>query len=116
MPSIAMLIGFIPPPVFLIVPNGHYNRNVRFSIYQAEAGSILSVTSGFIARAGFTHSLSPASKGLRPLPCAPRRIADLTLAAMDRDLIGDSFQVRAVKKPGAATREAVHRISRVQRS
>jgi DNA repair photolyase len=33
---------------------------VRFEIYRAEAASILSPTSGFIAQAGFTHSLSPA--------------------------------------------------------
>jgi DNA repair photolyase len=33
---------------------------VRFQILQAEAKSILSETSGFIAQAGFTHSLSPA--------------------------------------------------------
>lgn len=31
-----------------------------FQIYRAEARSILSATSGFIAQAGFTHSLSPA--------------------------------------------------------
>jgi len=35
-------------------------RIVRFAIYQAEAASILSPTTGFIAQAGFTHSLSPA--------------------------------------------------------
>jgi DNA repair photolyase len=33
---------------------------VRFEIYRAQAASILSATSGFIAEAGFTHSLSPA--------------------------------------------------------
>ena len=33
---------------------------VRFEIYDAEAASVLSLTSGFIAQAGFTHSLSPA--------------------------------------------------------
>jgi DNA repair photolyase len=33
---------------------------VRFEIYHAEAASILSPTSGFIAQAGFTHSLTPA--------------------------------------------------------
>jgi DNA repair photolyase len=33
---------------------------VRFEIHRAEARSILSATSGFIAQAGFTHSLSPA--------------------------------------------------------
>ncbi len=32
----------------------------RFQIYEAEARSILSGTSGFIAQAGFTHSLTPA--------------------------------------------------------
>ena len=31
-----------------------------FPIYHAEARSILTTTSGFIAEAGFTHSLSPA--------------------------------------------------------
>ena len=33
---------------------------MRFHILQAESKSILSQTSGFIAQAGFTHSLSPA--------------------------------------------------------
>jgi DNA repair photolyase len=37
-----------------------YNKTVRFEIYRAEAASILSPTSGFIAQAGFTHSLTPA--------------------------------------------------------
>ena len=31
-----------------------------FQIFQAEAASILSTTTGFIAQAGFTHSLTPA--------------------------------------------------------
>jgi len=35
-------------------------ESVRFEIYRAEAAGILSPTSGFIAQAGFTHSLSPA--------------------------------------------------------
>ena len=34
--------------------------SVRFEIYRAESASILSATSGYIAQAGFTHSLSPA--------------------------------------------------------
>jgi len=33
---------------------------VRFAIHRAESAGILSATTGFIARAGFTHSLSPA--------------------------------------------------------
>ncbi len=33
---------------------------VRFEIYRAESAGILSATSGFIAQAGFTHSLTPA--------------------------------------------------------
>jgi len=33
---------------------------VTFSVYHAEARGILTKTSGFIAQAGFTHSLSPA--------------------------------------------------------
>jgi DNA repair photolyase len=37
-----------------------YNKDVRFQIHRAEASSILSPTSGFIALAGFTHSLTPA--------------------------------------------------------
>jgi DNA repair photolyase len=32
----------------------------RFQVFEAEAKSILSPTSGFIAEAGFTHSLTPA--------------------------------------------------------
>lgn len=34
--------------------------NVAFAIFHADAKSILSETSGFIAQAGFTHSLTPA--------------------------------------------------------
>jgi DNA repair photolyase len=37
-----------------------YNKNVPFAVYRAPTKSILSATSGFIAEAGFTHSLSPA--------------------------------------------------------
>src|SRR5712692_11487917 len=37
-----------------------YNERVPFQIHRAEARSILSATSGFIAEAGFTHSLTPA--------------------------------------------------------
>jgi len=33
---------------------------VRFEIYRAESAGILSATSGYIAQAGFTHSLTPA--------------------------------------------------------
>lgn len=38
------------------------NRGVaeRFHIFESESRSILSATSGFIAQAGFTHSLTPA--------------------------------------------------------
>jgi DNA repair photolyase len=35
-------------------------RSVPFQIYRAEARSVLTATCGFIAEAGFTHSLSPA--------------------------------------------------------
>lgn len=37
-----------------------YNNHVPLAIHQSEARSILSHTSGFIAEAGFTHSLTPA--------------------------------------------------------
>src|SRR5712692_4825619 len=37
-----------------------YNERMSFQIHRAEARSILTATSGFIAEAGFTHSLSPA--------------------------------------------------------
>ena len=37
-----------------------YDGGVAFEIYGTQASSILSVTTGFIAQAGFTHSLSPA--------------------------------------------------------
>lgn len=40
--------------------SGRYNESVAFQIHHAEARSILTPTSGFIAQAGFTHSLSPA--------------------------------------------------------
>ena len=41
------------------VPAPHHHA-CRFHIYEAESRTILSPTSGFIAQAGFTHSLSPA--------------------------------------------------------
>src|SRR6202048_5220198 len=34
--------------------------SMPFHVFEAEAKSILSATSGFIAEAGFTHSLTPA--------------------------------------------------------
>src|SRR2546426_2927488 len=37
-----------------------YNSCVAFAIFHADAKSILSETCGFIAQAGFTHSLTPA--------------------------------------------------------
>src|SRR6266567_313558 len=42
------------------VKPARYNGRVAFAIFHADAKSILSETSGFIAQAGFTHSLSPA--------------------------------------------------------
>src|ERR1700751_906196 len=34
--------------------------SMPFHVFEAEARSVLSATSGFIAEAGFTHSLTPA--------------------------------------------------------
>ena len=48
------------------------------------------------------------------LPCDPEALVDLALDATDRDIIGDPFHVRAVKKCGATTRDAGVRISRAQ--
>ena len=48
------------------------------------------------------------------LPCNPEMLVDLALEATDRDIIGDPFHVRAVKKCGATTRDAAARISRVR--
>lgn len=42
------------------VKPARYNGLVAFAIFHADAKSILSETSGFIAQAGFTHSLTPA--------------------------------------------------------
>ena len=42
------------------VKPARYNGLVAFAIFHAGAKSILSATSGFIAQAGFTHSLTPA--------------------------------------------------------
>lgn len=39
------------------------------------------------------------------LPCDPDVLADLAIEATDRDLIGDPFHVRAVKRSGATTRQ-----------
>jgi DNA repair photolyase len=48
------------------------------------------------------------------LPCDPEALIGLALDATDRDIIGDPFHVRAVKKCGATTRDAGERISRAQ--
>jgi len=45
------------------------------------------------------------------LPCDPEALLDLALEASDRDIIGDPFHVRAVKRSGATTRDAAWRIS-----
>jgi DNA repair photolyase len=42
------------------VKGARYNEGMAFAIFRADAKSILSETSGFIAQAGFTHSLTPA--------------------------------------------------------
>src|ERR1700722_894758 len=57
----------------------------------------------------------PAYATLAPLlPCNPEALIDLALDASDRDIIGDPFHVRAVKKRGATTRDAAVRISCVR--
>ena len=57
----------------------------------------------------------PVYATLAPLlPCDPEALVGLALEASDRDIIGDPFHVRAVKKCGATTRDAGVRISRVQ--
>jgi DNA repair photolyase len=48
------------------------------------------------------------------LPCNPEALIALALDATDRDIIGDPFHVRAVKKCGATTRDAALRISQAQ--
>jgi DNA repair photolyase len=48
------------------------------------------------------------------LPCDPEALIGQALDATDRDIIGDPFHVRAVKKCGASTRDAGVRISRAQ--
>ncbi|MGH9657599.1 MAG: radical SAM protein [Bryobacteraceae bacterium] len=45
------------------------------------------------------------------LPCDPEALASLALEASRRDLIGDPFHTRAVKRSGATTRDAARRIS-----
>ncbi|MGA2595281.1 MAG: radical SAM protein [Bryobacteraceae bacterium] len=48
------------------------------------------------------------------LPCDPEALIDMALEATERDIIGDPFHVRAVKKCGATTRDAATRISRAR--
>ncbi len=48
------------------------------------------------------------------LPCEPEALIDMALDATDRDIIGDPFHVRAVKKSGATTRDAGVCISRAR--
>ncbi len=45
------------------------------------------------------------------LPCNPEALAGAALEATGRDLIGDPFHVRAVKRHGATTRKEAARIS-----
>ena len=50
-----------PAPAFAMIQTGSVNLGGRsLPVYRTEARSILSRTTGFIARAGFTHSLTPA--------------------------------------------------------
>jgi DNA repair photolyase len=48
------------------------------------------------------------------LPCDPEALIAIALEATGRDIIGDPFHVRAVKKCGATTRDAGVRISHAQ--
>src|SRR5580704_10948649 len=52
--------GRSPPTPHWISCDGNYWPQMPFQVLEAEARSILSPTSGFIAEAGFTHSLTPA--------------------------------------------------------
>lgn len=45
------------------------------------------------------------------LPCDVEEMTAAAIAATDRDLIGDPLHVRQVKRHGATTREAAHRIA-----
>jgi DNA repair photolyase len=45
------------------------------------------------------------------LPCDPERLIALAIEASGRDIIGDPFHVRAVRKHGAVTRDAANRVS-----
>lgn len=45
------------------------------------------------------------------LPSNPEALIDMALEATDRDIVADTFHVRAVKTSGATTREAARRIS-----
>lgn len=48
------------------------------------------------------------------LPCDPDALAEQSLLASGRDLIGDPLHVRPVKRHGATTREQAFRIARVR--
>jgi DNA repair photolyase len=48
------------------------------------------------------------------LPCDPEEMAQAALRATGRDLIGDPFHVRAVKRHGATTRQAALKICGVR--
>lgn len=48
------------------------------------------------------------------LPCNPRALARLALAATDNDLIGDPLHVRSTKRRGATTRAEAFEVSRVR--
>src|SRR5262249_50081667 len=50
------------PPQLASVCSGDAKMDVsmRFHVFEADAKSVLTTTSGFIAGAGFTHSLTPA--------------------------------------------------------
>src|ERR1700739_4749205 len=52
--------GRSPPTPHWISCDGNYCPQMPFQVLEADAHSILSPTTGFIAEAGFTHSLTPA--------------------------------------------------------
>src|SRR5437879_1884290 len=89
-----------------------YNAVVALAIFRVDAKSILSPTSGFIAQAGFTHSLTPARNcgfgctycyvptmgiygGLKPEDCR-RWGAFTTFKANAPDLLARSLRRRQV--------------------
>jgi len=104
-----------PPRVFAIQTRGPLILRDVARLQRLAASTTLRVSFSITTDSDRVRRLYEPHCALAPLlPCDPEALIDLALEATDRDIIGDPFHVRAVKKCGATTRDAGVRISCAQ--